>query len=377
MGPISEEQMQYTMDVYFRQKWNDSRLRFPSKIANRTIEKLGVSIKLLDKIWKPDTFIVNGQGSYLHMITYPNKLLRITSSGGVLLSMRLTIKANCPMNLKKYPMDNQTCPLAIGSYAYSNKDVEYRWMTDIKAQPVELADGVTMAQFILMSWRCKHVLSSSRGDDEYSELHVKFVLQRRIGYYILQVYLPCYLIVVISWVSFWINREATPARVTLGITTILTTSTIVLTGRVGIPKVPYTTALDLFLHVSFLFVFGALVEYAGVNYFTKTGKVDIPDSDDEDQQTEPLLPNSQKSDGLAGRRGRNGHAKLLKKRTPDSCWNMFFNCLKGNTRYREVERFQCNGVNSVSRIDTISRIAFPITFVIFNILYWIGYSFYM
>ena len=47
-------------------------------------------------------------------------------------------------------------------------------------------------------------------------LFVEFELQREIGFYLLQIYLPCYLIVIISWVSFWINREATPARVYLG-----------------------------------------------------------------------------------------------------------------------------------------------------------------
>ena len=31
-----------------------------------------------------------------------------------------------------------------------------------------------------------------------------------------KVYLPCALIVVLSWVGFWLNREATSDRVTLG-----------------------------------------------------------------------------------------------------------------------------------------------------------------
>ena len=35
-------------------------------------------------------------------------------------------------------------------------------------------------------------------------------------YYPDQVYLPCALIVVLSWVGFWLNREATSDRVTLG-----------------------------------------------------------------------------------------------------------------------------------------------------------------
>lgn len=41
-----------------------------------------------------------------------------------------------------------------------------------------------------------------------------------------QVYVPCILIVVLSWVGFWIHREATSDRVGLGITTVLTLSTI-------------------------------------------------------------------------------------------------------------------------------------------------------
>ena len=66
-----------------------------------------------------------------------------------------------------------------------------------------------------------------------------------------------------------------------GITTILTTTTIALTGRQGLAKVSYSTALDWFLLVSFCFVFAALVEYAGVNYFTKSKNSLSPGADDD------------------------------------------------------------------------------------------------
>jgi hypothetical protein len=51
---------------------------------------------------------------------------------------------------------------------------------------------------------------------EFSVLQVKFNLQRHTGYFLIQVYVPCILIVVLSWVSFWIHREATSDRVGLG-----------------------------------------------------------------------------------------------------------------------------------------------------------------
>lgn len=52
--------------------------------------------------------------------------------------------------------------------------------------------------------------------EEYSMLLVSFHLQRHMGNFLIQVYGPCVLLVVLSWVSFWLNREATADRVSLG-----------------------------------------------------------------------------------------------------------------------------------------------------------------
>lgn len=43
---------------------------------------------MLDKIWKPDSTFFNGKHSYVHTITVPNKLLRLTQEGDILYSMR-------------------------------------------------------------------------------------------------------------------------------------------------------------------------------------------------------------------------------------------------------------------------------------------------
>lgn len=45
---------------------------------------------------------------------------------------------------------------------------------------------------------------------------MKMFFVRVLGYYIIQIYIPSTLIVVLSWVSFWIDRNSAPARVTLG-----------------------------------------------------------------------------------------------------------------------------------------------------------------
>lgn len=59
-------------------------------------------------------------------------------------------------------------------------------------------------------------LSFSAGPGAYPRLSLSFKLKRNIGYFILQTYMPSILITILSWVSFWINYDASAARVALG-----------------------------------------------------------------------------------------------------------------------------------------------------------------
>ena len=82
-------------------------------------------------------------------------------------------------------------------------------------------------------------------------------------------YIPSSLIVVMSWVSFWLNRGAAPARVSLGVTTVLTMTTLINSVNAALPKISYMKSIDIYLFVCFFMVFGALIEYACVGYTDK------------------------------------------------------------------------------------------------------------
>ncbi|XP_065078332.1 gamma-aminobutyric acid receptor alpha-like [Ochlerotatus camptorhynchus] len=307
MGPISEVDMTYSMDCYFRQSWVDRRLAFTGEY-----ETLALSISMLGRIWKPDTYFYNGKQSYLHTITTPNKFVRINQDGRVLYSSRLTIKAGCPMNLEDFPMDIQRCPLKFGSFGYTTHDVLYRWNSGRSA--VAIAEDMKLSQFDLVDCPAGNMTDSVvhntalagatvlNADDDietklyvsnYSMLLVSFHLQRHMGNFLIQVYGPCVLLVVLSWVSFWLNREATADRVSLGITTVLTMTFLGLEARTDLPKVPYPTALDFFVFLSFAFIFATIIQFAVVHYFTKYGSGEcyfnadeLTSSSDEDSDQE-------------------------------------------------------------------------------------------
>ncbi|XP_021915674.1 gamma-aminobutyric acid receptor subunit alpha-1-like isoform X2 [Zootermopsis nevadensis] len=254
--------LEYVMDCYFRQFWYDRRLvfNFPG------LDEFSLSWLFLDRVWKPDTFFLNGKKSHLHRITVPNKFLRLRKDGFLMYSMRLTIKASCPMHLRKFPLDSQSCPLLIGSYGYRSDDIVYEWDRE---RPVVVEENVELSQYRLVNYTTDHVPKFIRGVDVYSVLKTEFHLRRNIGYFVLQLYVPCGLIVSCSWVSFWIDPAAVPARVQLGVTTVLTMTTMGFGGRAQMPRVSYATALDSFVIICFSFVFAVMIEYAVINFFDK------------------------------------------------------------------------------------------------------------
>ena len=78
-------------------------------------------------------------------------------------------------------------------------------------------------------------------------------------------YSLCVFQVMMSWVSFWIDAQAVPARTTIGLLTVLTVVTQTTYLLQTIPSVSYIKAVDVWMVACLLFVFAAFLEYAVVN----------------------------------------------------------------------------------------------------------------
>ena len=254
---ISEVSMDYTITMYLNQYWKDERLSF-SPEENKILTLSG---DFAEKIWVPDTFFANDKNSFLHDVTEQNKMVRLHGDGAITYGMRFTTTLACMMDLHYYPLDSQNCTVEIESYGYTVSDVVMYW----RDEPVVGVEDAELPQFTIVGWETnERKIKLATGT--YQRLSLSFKLQRNIGYFVFQTYLPSILIVMLSWVSFWINHEATSARVALGITTVLTMTTISTGVRSSLPRISYVKAIDIYLVMCFVFVFAALLEYAAVNY---------------------------------------------------------------------------------------------------------------
>lgn len=156
-----------------------------------------------------------------------------------------------------------TAPSVASPVGYTMNDLIFEWLEEQEA--VQVAEGLTLPQFILrdekdLGYCTKYYNTGQRPGDppaaprhgtgppspigavcspagKFTCIEVKFHLERQMGYYLIQMYIPSLLIVILSWVSFWINMDAAPARVGLGITTVLTMTTQSAGSRASLPKV--------------------------------------------------------------------------------------------------------------------------------------------
>ncbi|XP_015264424.1 PREDICTED: glycine receptor subunit alpha-4 [Gekko japonicus] len=401
-GSVTETTMDYRVNVFLRQQWNDPRLSY----REYPDDSLDLDPSMLDSIWKPDLFFANEKGANFHEVTTDNKLLRIFKNGNVLYSIRLTLILSCPMDLKNFPMDIQTCTMQLESFGYTMNDLIFEWVKEQEA--VQVAEGLTLPQFILRDEKDLGYCTKSYNTGKFTCIEVKFHLERQMGYYLIQMYIPSLLIVILSWVSFWINMDAAPARVGLGITTVLTMTTQSAGSRASLPKVSYVKAIDIWMAVCLLFVFAALLEYAAVNFVSRQHKefmrlrrrqrrqrmgltsqtpsleslqeLDALPSSESTSETLSLFGSTDSREEEIVRESRFyfrgyglGHCLHMKDGgTMES--PKIYSPPPPTSLLKDGEMIRRRYLDRAKRIDTISRAVFPFTFLVFNIFYWVVYK---
>ncbi|KAI5728479.1 hypothetical protein M8J77_016766 [Diaphorina citri] len=263
-----------------------------------------------------------------------------------------------------------------------------------------MGKGLRMPQFEIADIRASDCQESFQIGN-YSCLVAEFYLNRSVGFHLIQSYLPTILIVIISWVSFWMDVDSVPGRTTLGVTTLLAVSSQSSGIQAGLPQVSYVKAIDVWMGTCTAFVFCALLEFTFVNYMWRKLQPDllrkvvsVPD-EREGGGGEYQTDLNGKNRGLAGAQENNSAvAAPLLKQTPDyqtelrkqnkRCSlvvqmrkvTMVHNPSDPDFSHSHAETKYSLGLNyseRARRIDEYSRLLFPLTFLVFNMFYWSYY----
>ncbi|XP_037030350.1 glutamate-gated chloride channel-like [Bradysia coprophila] len=333
MPYVDDLKQEYSVQLTFRYMWLDERLQF---------DDMGGKLKYLHvdaarRIWMPDLFFSNEKQGNFHNMLAPNFYVRIFPSGSVLYSTRISLTLDCPMNLQPYPFDRHECPLQIASYGYLTNDVIVQWK---EVLPIQVINKLSLEfQGFTLTGYSPEYCSTKSIAPEYSCLKAMFSFKRDLMPSLTRIYIPNCVLVLASFVSFWLDPSRGASRAFLVSTTLLAMVFQVSYRTAALPTGSYIKAVDIWLSVCLAFIFGTLLQFATLNYTSRN----------EDKN---------KCEQAEGVSLLSGDESKESTRSP-SHYKHYLTCLSKASKSK--------------KIDIVARIMFPTSFAVFNLAYWIAY----
>ena len=146
----------------------------------------------------------------------PNVLLRIYPNGDILFSVRISLVLFCPMesailstwssnlqntNGKLYVILNAFLPFLYLNIrrrtdGYTTEDVVFLWK---EGDPVQITSKLNLSRFTLLKYFTEYCTSKTN-TGAYSCIKVSMLFKREFSYYLILIYVPCCMLVIVSWV---------------------------------------------------------------------------------------------------------------------------------------------------------------------------------
>ncbi|XP_066582462.1 glutamate-gated chloride channel isoform X10 [Prorops nasuta] len=373
-----ESSLKYEVEFLLQQQWYDPRLRY----SNRSRYEFLNAIHHYNDIWLPDTYFIM-HGDFKDPLIPVHFALRIYRNGTVNYLMRRHLILSCQGRLNIFPFDDPLCSFAIESISYEQTAITYVWKNDegtLRTSPsltslnAYLIKNQTITCPIKVSWR-----------GNYSCLKVDLIFTRDRAFYFTTVFIPGIILVTSSFITFWLEWNAVPARVMIGVTTMLNFFTTSNGFRSTLPVVSNLTAMNVWDGVCMCFIYASLLEFVCVNYVGRKRPMhNVVYRPGENPVTQRLpavlnrigiiLASPLKREGGAVVSGgqQTGPNEIVSCTNcgPNPCTHTATNGCTAEMRKKEPP----HPIRVAKTIDVIARIIFPVAYFMFLTFFFIHYK---
>ncbi|XP_050333719.1 uncharacterized protein LOC126761499 isoform X2 [Bactrocera neohumeralis] len=253
-----ESSLKYEVEFLLNQQWNDPRLQYGNKSHYDFLNALHHH----DSIWTPDTYFIM-HGDFKDPIIPMHFALRIYRNGTITYAMRRHLILSCQGSLHIFPFDDPKCSFSMESISYEEAQIKYVWKNDedtLRKSP----SLTTLNAYLIKNQTTPCDQNSWRG--HYSCLRVDLIFTRDRAFYFTTVFIPGIILVTSSFITFWLEWNAVPARSMIGVTTMLNFFTTSNGFRSTLPVVSNLTAMNVWDGVCMCFIYASLLEFVCVNY---------------------------------------------------------------------------------------------------------------
>lgn len=228
-------------------KWNDPALRY----RPRSREQL--SREVPTNMWKPDFELTNeATPTTFHFVD-----LFVVPNGNVTYTQRFSATLSTSSDLRRFPFDSQILPLVVQA---SGDDLDVTILRpDRRESSLSNRSYVGLAQWVVVSLteRLGTVAGTAR---RVNDVEFDLKVRRNPRSYVFKFIVPLLLLVMISWVTFWLSPEEFKARDQLqsAVATLLIVVAFNITVSNLLPRTEYITYIDALLFTCFIFVIIAI-----------------------------------------------------------------------------------------------------------------------
>ncbi|XP_012534342.1 glutamate-gated chloride channel isoform X10 [Monomorium pharaonis] len=356
-----ESSLKYEVEFLLQQQWYDPRLRY----SNRSKYEFLNAIHHCDNIWLPDTYFIM-HGDFKDPLIPVHFALRIYRNGTVNYLMRRHLILSCQGRLNIFPFDDPLCSFAIESISYEQTAITYVWKNDegtLRKSPsltslnAYLIKNQTITCPIKVSWR-----------GNYSCLKVDLIFTRDRSFYFTTVFIPGIILVTSSFITFWLEWNAVPARVMIGVTTMLNFFTTSNGFRGTLPVVSNLTAMNVWDGVCMCFIYASLLEFVCVNYVGRKRPMhNVVYRPGEN----PVTQGKKKREGGTTTGNTTGPNEIVTCTNcgPNPCTHTATNGCTAELRKKDPP----HPIRVAKTIDVIARITFPVAYFMFLTFFFIHY----
>ncbi|VDK33828.1 unnamed protein product [Taenia asiatica] len=269
-----EKYQRLKSNVWLMMSWYDYRIAWnPNEFAG--IESINIAAH---KLWKPDIVVMNNVDGEFEAVWKPNIILH--SDGRVLWIPPAIFKTSCEIDVRYFPFDQQTCHMDLGSWTYTNDQVELQFY--VNQTNIDLSDYVESGVWDFVEGPGHfHLDEPLHYDDQFevsfthrrgsvsnrptsARLTFKIVLRRKPLFYITNIIIPCVLIVILGICVFCLPTDA-GEKITLSISILVTLVVYMILVSKMLPAGPKSIPLlSQFLLFTFAMTFLALCITAAV-----------------------------------------------------------------------------------------------------------------
>ena len=269
---VEEINLSYKQVVVEHYIWEDQRLAYEN---NTNIDDLYKSTFLylnpvIDDIWKPETSftdMADHEWKDRSIILYPNGTLFYTTYRWIVLQW--------DMNFERLPFDEHEWRFNV-YLVNENSDVailqQNNWTIYTEANE---EDTSFVPQNLLSDNVFDIEIKKAQQEDVYLEysqqyhsgLKYQLNFDRRPNFFIMSYVFTSFLTIFLAYSSFWIDKAAIPARVSLPITTVLIMLSLMARANKNIPNVAYITWMSKFFLGMLAFCAFSLVQYGALNFW--------------------------------------------------------------------------------------------------------------